>query len=179
MQKRRTRCLDDIPLDSEQDWMDSIHQILDTISVEELSDIDSIPKLVLHLSLNGFSDEEGLSDGCIWLGLITWLMHLYKRYDGIVVSDLVSKSKNSNHYAKLYDEVWTQAKDIYTREVIVTRLMMDNIADFASLEDREKDKIFEVIERIRGSDKKFDFFIEKFFINLTKSIIPEDDIPEI
>lgn len=171
--------VDDIPLDGEQDWMDSIHQILDTISVEELLDVDSVPKLVLHLSLNGFSDEEGLSDGCIWLGLITWLMHLYKRYDEVIMSDDLARKNKASQNDKLRDMAWAQAKDIYTREVIATRLVIDNIEDFASLEDSEKDKIFEVIERIRGSDSKFDLFIEKFFSNLTKSIVPDDDIPEI
>lgn len=168
--------LSDVPLRAETDWLDDFHAILDAIEPCQFTEVDSIAKLALIMSLNGFSPEDKeLDDSTVWYGLVSWVFHHCSRYKEL--AELSSHAVEKD--VKASKERYRLAYDLYVREVSLTRVIFDCIQEFASAAQEVRDHVLELLARARSSSHKAEAFADAFMKKLTEAVIPENDIPNI
>lgn len=183
---KKPRDNSDIPLSNEIDWLDDFHNTLDQVDAKELRELSSIAELALHMSLHGFSrKDKDLSEGDIWYALVTWFQHLCIRNsirkinaNSIYGASFKTILKDSDKLQK-YRLMLEIAQDIYARKDAVISMIFNCIDEFAVIDQESKDRVFEFFARMKGSSSELDAFINYFTKQLTKSLVPKDDIPEM
>ena len=184
----RHRDINDIPLSDEPDWLDDFHNALDKIDPKELREANSIAELALHLSLNGFSRDDNFSEGWIWYGLITWLPHLYIRASMTKINvrsvygagwRILKENGGELSQDQMTALVYKIARETYSKEDAAIDVIFRCISEFDEIDQDSKDRVFGFLARMKGSSSKIDAFAESFTKNLTKSIVPKNDIPEV
>lgn len=149
----------------------------------------SIAELALLLSLSGFFREDrGISEGEIWYGLISWLYRLcirdsFMKFNLNPVYGVGFKVPKEDETKLTKEEIskmmFNTAKDTHYKEYAVLGVIFRCIREFTKVDQASKDLVFEFLARMKGSNEKLDRFAEKFTCDLTRCIIPSDDIPEV
>lgn len=167
----------DIP--EANDWYDDFAEALDAISAEELGAVTSLAELGLHLALHGFSREEEFTEVKTWQGLFTWMLSACngERMLRVELDSMYSKklegTAKQQELANRYRLLWT--KSLVIENFIVSDT---NVNDFCSMKQEDRDLVIDSLERAKNSNGRFNLVVDRFYSQILKCSVPEDDIPE-
>ena len=173
--KTRQLPVDDLP--DSPDWYDAFAGALDAISAEELSAVSSLAELGLHLALYGFSREEEFTEVKMWQGLFVWLLSACN-------SEIQMKITLNSVYGKMPEveaaELACKYRSIWAKSLVIENFIASgtNVNDFCHMKQEDRDQVLDSLERAKNSNGRFSLVVDRFYNQILKCSVPEDDIPE-
>lgn len=164
---------DDIP--EFEDWVDSGIRALDSIPPDDLR-VKSISELGMKLGLYGFYKED-IEDVDVVLLVFMWVFWTYSRakveLDATLDHEEYLKRKRNNNqpiYRLVGDFNRITFRDI-------AKLLCNIISDFMTLNEQNKETVFNFIYKNQGTSRAFDILSGDFIKLFQLLETPKNDIP--